>query len=183
MHRIGALAVIVGILLAGTPAHAAGTGGCDSFAWPLAAELALVKAGDATPVASGSQLDLLPAKAVALKLAPQASVALLATPSGKPKQLPETAFAGTVTVGSLEHEGLYQVSLSGPGWIDVVQNGAALASVAHTGKSDCDGIRKSVRFMLGQGPVGVQITNAPSDAITVVIRKADGADPGAGPGQ
>ena len=59
--------------------------------------------------------------------------------------------------------GVYQVTLSSVGWVDVVQNGAALPVTGHTGMKDCAAIRKSVRFEIGSGPFSVQLSGIPQD--------------------
>lgn len=153
-------------------AHAAGTGGCDSFEFPLATELTWMQAGDAVEAASGGSLEAPPAKAIALQLSPSVGFAFAAPPTGKPKNKTEAAFAALISV-TITEPGLYQVSLSGPGWIDAIQNGVPLKSSAHTGKSDCDGLRKSVRFDVAAGPLTVQLSDVPAAKIRVTIRKAD----------
>ncbi len=107
-------------------------------------------AADPVAVETGAEVSLRPDKAIELRLVPQTEAKLPAQPSGQPKSLPDLAYAGAVTIGAIERAGLYQVTLSSPGWIDVVQNGKTLDTVAHTGKSDCPQIRKSVRFNLSQ---------------------------------
>lgn len=161
-------------LVAGvSPTMAAGTGGCTSFAWPLATEIAWMTSSDREVVASGAKLEHLPGKAMQLALQPQAGVTLAALASGAPKSKPETAYAGTVEIAGGFTPGRYQVTLSAGGWIDVVQNGAALATTEHTGKSDCPGVRKSVRFIFADGPVTLQLTNIASPKIVVTVRAAE----------
>lgn len=54
-----------------------------------------------------------------------------------------------------------------------MQKGAALDSAAHSGVKDCPGLRKSVRFKIGDAPVVLQISVAPADTIKVAIRALD----------
>lgn len=68
---------------------------------------------------------------------------------------------------------VYQVALSGEGWIDLVQNGAALDSADHSGAKTCPGLRKSVRFNVGAAPVALQVSGAPTDSIKVAIRAVE----------
>jgi hypothetical protein len=168
--RLAALLVLASLA---APAHAADTGGCDSFAFPLATELAWMKADDALAATSGAKFDTPPGKAMAVTLSPTAGFAFTVPPTGKAKNKPEDSFAALLAVTTVDQPGVYQVSLSGPGWIDVIQNGAALKPTAHTGKSDCEGLRKSVRFELAQGPLTVQLSDVPASSIRVTIRKAD----------
>lgn len=168
------VAVALGLaLLAPLKAHAAGTGGCESFAWPMKTELEWMKASDSEAVSSGATLAAPPAKAIVLALQPSDSVTFEIAPTGKGKAEPGKGFGGVVKFEGVAEPGLYQVSLSGPGWIDVVQSGKALATEAHTGKSDCEGLRKSVRFNIGAGPFAVQLNGVPNDAIKISVRRAD----------
>ena len=160
-------------LMAQAPAHAASPGGCDAFDWPLKTELAWMAAADPVAVDAGTEIASKPDKAIELRLVPQAEAKLAAQPSGKPKSLPDVAYAGSVTIGTIEKAGVYQVTLSSPGWIDVLQSGKTLAAVAHTGKSDCPAIRKSVRFDLQTGPVTLQVTSAPAQSVKLAIKMAD----------
>lgn len=160
-------------LCAAQPALAAGTGGCDSFEWPLTTELSWVKAADAAEVESGAKLASPPAKAINLKLEPAATAKLAIAPSGKPKSAAKETFAGVVTFDGVAKPSLHQVTLAAGAWVDVVQNGATLPDTAHTGKTDCDGIRKSVRFNIGPGTFAVQISGAESPAIRLTVTPSD----------
>ncbi len=155
------------------PAFAAETGGCKSFAWSIATELQWIKAADIQAVKSGAKLPSPPAKAMALSLEPMSAVAFPVPPTGKLK--PE----GDVYGGVVEFEGpssapgSYQVTMETAGWVDVIQDGKALKSTAHSGKSDCDGVRKTIRFNLDPGPFTVEFSNIKKDAIKFAIRQAD----------
>jgi hypothetical protein len=59
------------------------------------------------------------------------------------------------------------------GWVDVIQDGKALKPTAHSGKSDCDGVRKTIRFNLDPGPFIVEFSNIKKDSIKFAIRQAD----------
>lgn len=155
------------------PAVAAEPGGCESFAWPVATELQWLKAADSEVVASGSTLKGLPTKAISLSLLPMDKVEFPVTPTSRRKNADGTRHGGFVTFDSVGDPGIYQVSLPMAGWIDVVQNGKALKSAAHSGKMNCDGLRKSVRFDIGQGPVTIEISGIPEDTIKFAIRRGD----------
>lgn len=152
---------------------AAGTGGCESFAWPLKTEIEWMQAADSQPAASGATLSAPPAKAISLALLPSESVKFALAPTGKPKGDAAKTFGGLVTFEGVPAAGLYQVSLSGPGWIDVIQDGKALETVAHTGKSDCEGLRKSLRFNIGAGPFVVQLNGVQSESVKLAVRAAN----------
>jgi hypothetical protein len=159
-------------LTASIGAAAADTGGCQSLAWPLDVELQWTKAANPQAVASGAKLDAPPEKALAVSLAPIESVAFPIPPTSHGKSKEAGRFGALIEFGGVPQPGTYQISLSDVGWIDVVQGGTALHSKAHTGKSDCEGLRKSVRFEIGQGPFTLELSGARTDSIKVTMRKA-----------
>lgn len=146
--------------------------GCESFLWPLATEIALFRSNDAIAVGSG---DTLPApasdKAIALALKPAPEVQLPSKPTSTPKADDASKFAGFVSFTKVE-KGHYQVSMSGPGWIDVIQNGAPLEATGHTGSPECQDVRKSVRFEITEGPLTIQVHGVPKDSLKIAIRPA-----------
>jgi hypothetical protein len=154
-------------------AYAAESGGCESFAWPVKTELQWLKADDSEAVTSGSTLKELPAKAVSLSLLPMDKVAFPVAPTSRRKNADGERYGGVVTFDSIGDPGIYQVSLPVAGWIDIVQDGKTIKSAAHTSKTDCDGVRKSVRFDIGPGPVAVEISGIPGDTIKFAIRRGE----------
>jgi hypothetical protein len=151
---------------------AAEPGGCDAFAWPIATELQWMKATDNVAVASGAKLATPPEKAIALTLQPMSAVTFPVAPTSRRKANPN-AFGGIVNFDGAPAPGLYQITLPVAGWIDVLQNGTALRSSAHTGKTDCDGARKSVRFEIGPGPFSLALSGFSEDTVKFVIRRAE----------
>jgi hypothetical protein len=152
------------------PAFAEEQRACDRFDWPLAVERTWFDAVDLPSVETGARLGSLPMRGVALKLQPAAQVHLEVPPSRAPKV--ENPRSGIASFDILE-AGLYQVTISDDGWVDVVQKGAAVQAVTHTGNRDCAGLRKSVRFNLVPGATAIQISGASSDTIRIAIRKLD----------
>lgn len=55
----------------------------------------------------------------------------------------------------------------------MIQNGAYLQAKEHTGKRDCPGLRKSVRFEVKQESLILQISGAGKPAIGIAIRYLD----------
>ena len=159
-----------GSILAG-PSYAAGEG-CSDFLWPLETELSWMKAPDSEKVASGVTIPAVPKdKAIELTLLPVAQASLPTKPTSTPKPEDASTLAGFVVISAIE-PGHYQVSISSHAWMDVVQNGKPLDATGHTGAKNCDGLRKSVRFEIGEGPVTLQINNAPKDSIRIAVRPA-----------
>ena len=96
-----------------------------------------------------------------------AEAAFAKPPERKPQA--ERWFGGAIRFPSLEKPGIYQVTLSEEAWIDAVQDDRYARSVGSTGRSDCPGLRKSVRLDLGAAPFVLQIGGVTSDSIAVAI--------------
>ena len=101
-----------------------------------------------------------------LALRPPADAKLPTPPERAPK---EGTFAGFASFKSAPKAGLYTISLSTGGWIDVVQDGHALKPKAFSGATDCDGIRKTMKFELGASPFVLEISGTREDSISVAI--------------
>lgn len=145
------------------------SGGCEAFKWPLDKERAAFGAAALEKAASGAARGPLKEQAFALALVPAKDV-VFAIPPAKMK---DDGFGGLVAFAAPEKPGIYQVTLSGEGWIDLVQEGKALGASDHSGAKNCPGLRKSVRFMLGAAPVVLQISNAVANTIKVGIRPVE----------
>ncbi len=130
-------------------------------------------AADSVSLESGAELPAPPAKAITLALQPAKSVTMPVTPGVKKQAVGADTFSGWLTLGGVAKPGLYQISLSQQGWIDVVQNGALVPSSAFTGRKECAAIHKSVRFEIGSGPVTVQISGVPAQTVKLAIRQAN----------
>jgi len=148
--------------LAAAPALAAETGGCGAFAWPIEPDKALLAAA---PMAeTGARLDLSRPAAVRLVLTDVAKAGF-ELPPGKPAAAPAPA-------GALRFEartGAYQITTTERVWIDVVQAGKRLDEAGFSGVLDCEGARKSVRFLLQDGPATVQISGSPSRTVGIAV--------------
>ncbi|WP_290980336.1 hypothetical protein [Hyphomicrobium sp.] len=169
---ISALACAAALAIS-SQAFAAETGGCQSFSWSIATELKWMKAADSQAAASGAKLPQPPEKAITLALEPMSAVSFPVAPTGK-RKLEGEAHGGIVTFDSPSSApGSYQVSMDVPGWVDVVQDGKALKPTAHSGKSDCDGVRKSVRFTLDPGPFTLEFSNIKNDKMKFTVKQAD----------
>jgi hypothetical protein len=156
---IAALAVLLG--------SARADDGCDKFAWPLAHERALIAATEKPTVKAGETFAVIPKDTFVLRLQAGADTAFAMPPERKPKS--EKWFGGIVRLPALDKPGIYQVTLSEEAWIDVVQDGRYARSVGSSRRSDCPGLRKSVRFQLGAAPFVLQLSGADSDSVAVAI--------------
>lgn len=163
-------AVLAGsIILASGIAQADDKPACERFDWPLAIERSWFTAGDMPVVETGQKLASLPAQGLTLTLRPAADVTLAAATRPPRVDAPKS---GVVTF-TVPAAGLYQVTISADGWVDVVQDGAIVATQAHTGNRDCVGLRKSVRYKLKAGEAAIQVTSVPADRIMVGIRAVE----------
>ena len=76
-----------------------------------------------------------------------------------PERAPkEGTFAGFASIKTAPKAGLYTISLSSGGWVDVVQDGHFLKPMAFSGATDCDGIRKTMKYELSASPFVLQIS-------------------------
>ena len=154
-------------LLGAAPAWAAEEpSGCDKFKWGIERERAALTAPDRITLASGADLVALPAHAVILALRSPAEVKLPTPPERAPK---EGTFAGFASIKAVPKAGLYSISLSGGGWVDVVQDGHFLKPKAHSGATDCDGIRKTMKYELSASPFVLQVSGTKEDSVSIAI--------------
>jgi hypothetical protein len=154
-------------LLGAAPAWAAEEpSGCDKFKWGIERERAALTAPDRLKLASGADLAALPAQAVILALRSPAEAKLPTPPERAPK---EGTFAGFASIKAAPKAGLYSISLSGGGWVDVVQNGHFLKPKAHSGATDCDGIRKTMKYELSASPFVLQVSGTKEDSVSIAI--------------
>jgi len=160
--------ILMALLLIGAaPAWAAEEpSGCDKFKWPIERERAALTSPDRAKLASGGELTALPASAVTLALVAPADAKLPTPPERAPK---EGTFAGFASFKTAPKAGLYTISLSSGGWVDVVQNGNFVKPKAFSGATDCDGIRKTMKYELSASPFVLQVSGTRENAISIAI--------------
>lgn len=155
------------LLLGAAPAWAAEEpSGCDKFKWPIERERAALTAPDRAKLASGSEQAALPSSGITLALVPPADTKLPSPPERAPK---EGTFAGFTSVKGAPKAGLYTISLSAGGWVDVVQDGHFLKPKAFSGATDCDGIRKTMKYELSAGPFMLQVSGTKDNSVSIAI--------------
>jgi hypothetical protein len=143
--------------------------GCGKFAWPLTVERQQLAGANKPALDAGAQLEAKTPGAFTMRLRPADQVTFAHSPERK-----REGFAGYVTIGPLgDGAGLYQVTLSHDAWLDVIQNGEFARSAGSSGRRDCPGLRKSVRFHLQGAPTVIQVSGVETDQIAVVIRKVE----------
>jgi hypothetical protein len=154
-------------LLVTTPAWAAEEpSGCDKFKWPIEHERAALTAPDRIKLASGGEVAALPATGMTLALRVPADAKLPSPPERAPK---DGTFAGFASFTIAPKAGTYTVSLSAGGWVDIVQDGHFLKPKAFSGATDCDGIRKTMKYQLSASPFVLQISGSREDSISIAI--------------
>ena len=158
-----ALTMVLALLCA--VAQAEEPHGCDKFKWPIVHEQDALNAPGVAVLAVGGVLPL--NAAASISLLPLAQEHLLRPPERTPTE--NASFAGSVTLDAPPTDGLYKVSISTDGWIDVIQDGEYLKPTAFTGAVDCHGIRKSVKFPLRAKPVTIQLSNVQSPRISIIV--------------
>lgn len=170
-------------LLAGLGGAAMAQGGMEGMAKPSAADCAAKPAaplpaelaGWASPAPLTAATDkagldkamLVPGTAAALTLAKTADVRYPIQPE-KP--------GGSVSHGGLvgftiKEAGTYRVALGSAAWIDLIEGGKPVESIAHGHGPDCSGIRKMVDFPLKPGRHLLQLSANPTADMTVMVAR------------
>jgi hypothetical protein len=55
------------------------------------------------------------------------------------------------------------------GWVDLVQDGHFLKPKAFSGATDCDGIRKTMKYEMSASPFVLQISGTREDSVSIAI--------------
>ena len=104
-------------------------------------------------------------KGTGLRLQPVEAVAFAPAPDRAPKP---GSFGGVYQF-NVATAGTYHIALQAGAWIDVVHDGKALESVAHTEGPACSGIRKIVDFTLSPGRYTLQLSGAKEAQMRMLI--------------
>jgi hypothetical protein len=164
--------VIVATLLLGTVSvHAAEEpSGCDKFKWDIARERAALTAPDRANINSGSELAAVSSTGMTLALVAPADAKLPSPPERAPK---EGTFAGFANFKTVPKAGIYTISLSAGAWVDVVQDGHPLKPKAFSGATDCDGIRKTMKYEISASPFVLQVSGTKENSISIAILSSE----------
>jgi hypothetical protein len=149
------------------PAWTAEPSGCDKFKWPIDHERAILTS-EPFRIESGATLAPTAGKPVRIALRPAAQAGLPTPPERAPRDERQT-FAGYLQLSAIPTAGIYAISLSAAAWLDAIQDGKPLKTVAFSGATDCDGIRKVVQFELRAAPLLLQLSGVASDSIILAI--------------
>ncbi|WP_035670861.1 hypothetical protein [Bradyrhizobium liaoningense] len=164
-----ALIFLAALTISATSAFAAEEpSGCDKFKWPIERERAALAAPDRTKLASGSEQAELPSSAITLELIVPSEARLPTMPERAPK---DGTFAGFTSIKTPK-AGLYTISLSAGAWVDVVQDGHVLKPMDFSGATDCEGIRKTMKYQLSAQPFVLQVSGTKDNSVSIAILPA-----------
>lgn len=161
------LALVTALALWACTGTALAEDGCGKFAWPVTQERQAMTAQSGPALDSGASLAPGSGQAFKLRLRQSENAEFAMPPERKPRI--ENWRGGVVRLATPQQAGVYQVTLSDEAWVDVVQNGGYARSIGSTGRSDCLGLRKSVRFDVASNPIVLQISGASVDVISIVV--------------
>jgi hypothetical protein len=165
------LLLAASLVLVSAPAFAAEEpSGCDKFKWPIDLARAALTAPDRAKLASGAEQEALPSTGITLALVTPGDAKLPTPPERAPK---DGTFAGFTSFKATPKAGLYTISLSAGAWVDVVQDGHFLKPKAFSGATDCDGIRKTMKYELSASPFVLQVSGARENSISVAIQPSE----------
>jgi len=160
--------LLIALMLLGTaPAWAAEEpSGCDKFKWSIDRERAALTAPDRVNLASGGDLAAVPLTGMTIALRTPSEAKLPSPPERAPK---DGTFAGFANIKAAPKAGLYTVSLSAGGWVDVIQDGHFLKPKAFSGATDCDGIRKTMKYEISAAPFVLQVSGTKENSVSIAI--------------
>ena len=108
----------------------------------------------------------MPSTGLILALSTPSEAKLPSPPERAPK---EGTFAGFTSFKAAPKAGIYTISLSAGAWVDVVQDGHFLKPKGFSGATDCEGIRKTMKYELGATPFVLQVSGAREDSLSIAI--------------
>lgn len=124
-----------------------------------------LKATAATSPASTDGARIAVGKRFAVTLAPAGQVQFVSPPE---KAAGASSFGGMVSF-RVERAGRYRVALGKVAWIDVVQGGKSVKSIAHDHGAACSGIRKIVDFALTPGTHVLQLSDSKDASEQIMV--------------
>jgi hypothetical protein len=175
------LTVIAIVLAAIAPAEAArksfaykrqpqSKAACDRFGWSLKREQEWFGRSGIPEVSSGAKRPAVPESAFVLSLDSDSDASFVMPPERKSRS--ENGFGGSISFEKVPRAGLYHVTLSQDGLVDIIQNGHYLKKKASASQRACPGIRRSIRVDLTDGPLVLQFNGVEYPSVTVAIAPA-----------
>lgn len=165
-------AIVAAILLPASPVMAQKPEpSCPADAAPIPGELT----GWAQRGVLAAAADPAATRTVMLAVGGAVDLSLQPTPNIRYALRPENP-GGSVSHGGLvgfaiDRAGTYRIAIGSAAWIDVVQGGTAVVSVAHGHGPACSGIRKMVDFALEPGRYVLQISGSGGANLPVMLAR------------
>lgn len=119
----------------------------------------------AAPLAAEVPID--PGQTATVRLSPQGALTYPVPP--RPPHAP--ANYGAILAVDIDEAGRYHVALGGPGWVDLIRAGKALASAGHRHGDPGSGIAKIVDFDLVPGHYVVALSGMAAGETSVTISR------------
>ena len=164
MNRARTLWLAAGATLVPGIAFADEPRGCDKFKWPVGRDQAALQNPQKPRIESGGAIAI--DAAATLHLVAYSEAHFLLAPTRAPKS--PASLAGMASA-SAPRAGVYKVSLSEAGWIEIVQDGAFVKSSNFSGALDCPGIRKIVEFPLAAKPFTIEVSGVEAPDLSLIV--------------
>ena len=157
-----AMALAAALVFCSDAAIAQEASGCDKFKFAVDRERAALGEPDKSPLENGGALEV--GKPFQARL----------TSSARFETAPERppapgSFGAVLKLLTAPAAGVYTISVSGPAWLDVLQDGAPVKPLAFSGVRDCPNIRKVLKYQLAAKPATIQISNAKEETLAIVV--------------
>ncbi len=144
--------------------------GCDKIGWSVKREQNWFADKNLPHRPSGERMRRID-RAVDLTLKPLKDVQFFLPPSIPPQA---KSYAGEITFFGVPKPGVYEVTLSQTGHVDVFENGTRIKALATSNAPHCEDARVSARYDLGTGDlVLVQVTDVATTTIKVAFAAAE----------
>jgi len=146
-------------------------GGCGKFGWSLARELQWFGGGNLPIYASGAKRDTPPDNAFTLDLDADNDATLVMPLERKSRN--DNGYGGSISFGALPRAGLYQITLSEDGLVDIIQNGHYLKKKASHMRRDCPAVRRAIRVELTAAPLVLQFGGVEMPSMAIAVAPAE----------
>ena len=144
---------------------------CPATPAPLPPELAgwqgRTAIASASNVAGAGAATIVPGKGADVALHPTPDV----TYPVRPAHPGGSVSKGGIVAFRITDGGTYRVAIGSGAWIDVVREGQAVTSTAHSPGPPCSGIRKMVDFALTPGAYVLEIAGNGTSALPVLVTR------------
>lgn len=85
----------------------------------------------------------------------------------------DNGYGGSISFGALPRGGLYQITLSEDGLVDIIQDGHYLKKKASHMRRDCPAVRRAIRVELTAAPLVLQFGGVEMPSVTIAVAPAE----------